>query len=232
MLEKMLEYQDIDGEIVACENALSKSVDRERALEIQQVMKSQHSRLLALEENAKVAKDAYTAASKKYEEFKLKLSELEKQLENVDENKVALYEKTYKDFVSISSSLEREITNIYTQVQQISKEYEEIIRKSKTDREKFDKYSAAYKKLKAEKEPKIEELKTKLAAISKSINSTLLSKYKQKREGHLFPIFVPLNVNKCSGCRMEISASKLSDMNKHEFGVIECENCGRYIYKK
>ncbi len=232
MLEKILEYQNIDGEMFAAENEIAKSTDRERALEIQQTMKNQHARLLLLEENAKAANEAYTAASKKYAEFKTKLADLEKQLEEADESKVSVYEKAYKDFVAISTSLEKEIAGIYAQVQSISKEYEEIIRKSKTDRERFDKFKAAYAKLKADKEPKIEELKNKLTQMAKSVDKEIMSLYKQKREGHLFPIFVGLNANKCGGCRMEISASKLSDMSKHKFGLIECENCGRFNYKK
>ncbi len=232
MLDKILEYQSIDGELFSAENDLAKSSDRERALEIQQVMKNQHSRLLTLENNAKSANEAYLTASKKYSEFKAKLAELEKQLENANEENVAVYEKAYKDFVSISSSLEKEIATIYNQVQQIIKEYENIILKSKSDRQKLDKYIAAYSKLKAEKEPQIAQLKAKLNEKLKGVQNELMAIYKQKRESHLFPIFVQLNSNKCGGCRMEISASKLTDMAKNKYGLVECENCGRLNFKK
>lgn len=232
MLEKILEYQNLDSELFSAENELAKSTDRERALEIQQVMKAQHSKLIELENEAKRVNAAYAEAIKKYAEFKEKLTKLENELANAKEENVAVYEKAYKDFTQISNSLEREIANIYAEVQQISKDYEEIIRKSKTDREKFDKYKMAYAKLKAEKEPKIAEFKAKLAELSKKVDGELMALYKQKRESHLFPIFVELHDNKCSGCRMVVSASKLTEMSKQKFGLIECENCGRYIFKK
>ena len=232
MIEKILDYQKTEAELIALESELSKSTDREKAVEIQQNMKNQHARLLSLEKMAEKVNGSYKKAVEKYEEYMKKLEALEKELAAADEGKVAVYEKAYKDFVAVSNSLEKEIAQMYTQVQQINREYEEIIKKSKTDREKFDKFRNAYAKLKAEKEPKIEALKAKLKDMKKDIDAKLFEKYAQKREGKHFPVFVALAANKCGGCRMEISASKLSSMKTNQYGVIECENCGRYIYQK
>lgn len=232
MIEKILDYQNIENELISAENELSKSKDREKAVAIQQAMKNQHSRLVTLEESAKHVNAVYKKAMDKYQEYLKKLEELEKQVEAADESKIALYEKAYKDFSAVATSLEKEISNIYADVQSISKEYEDIMKKSKSDRENFDKYRAAYNKLKAQKEPQIAELKEKLVSTAKAIESKLMSLYKQKRENNLFPVFVELQASKCSGCRMEVSASKLTKMKTNDYGIIECENCGRYIYKK
>ena len=232
MLENILKYQEIEGNLIAEENELLKSKDREKAAEIQQTLKNQHSRLVALENQAAKVNDSYKKATEKYNEFLKKLEALEKEVENAEDSKTAVYEKAYKDFSAVANALEKDIASIYSLIQQISKEYEEIIKKSKTEREKFDKYKASYAKLKAEKEPKIADAKEKLAAQAKTIDSKLLSKYLQKREGKMFPVFVALTTNKCGGCRMEISASKLGQMKTNTYGVIECENCGRFIYSK
>ena len=53
---------------------------------------------------------------------------LEAEMQNADESKMEMYEKMYKDFAAIGASLEKDIQNIYTSVQQISKEYEDIIK--------------------------------------------------------------------------------------------------------
>ena len=232
MIEKILDYQKTESEVLALESELSKSKDREKAVEIQQTMKNQHARLLTLEQLAQKVNGSYKKAVEKYEEYMKKLEALEKELADADQGKVAVYEKAYKDFVAVANSLEKEIAQMYAQVQQINREYEEIIKKSKTDREKFDKHRTAYAKLKAEKEPKIEELKNMLKDMKKAVDAKLFEKYMQKREGKLFPVFVAVNANKCGGCRMEISASKLASMKTNQFGIIECENCGRYIYQK
>ena len=232
MIEKILDYQKIESEIIALENELLKSTEREKAAEIQASLKKQHARLLSLEKAAEKLNASYKKASEKYADYMKKLDTLEKELESADEAKLALYEKAYKDFFAVANSLEKEIAAMYADVQHTNREYEEIINKSKTDRARFDKFKAAYGKLKTEKEPKIEELKAKLESMKKGIEDKLLNIYLQKRESKMFPVFVALNANKCGGCRMEISASKLASMKTKTYGVIECENCGRYIYQK
>lgn len=232
MLEKILDYQKTEAELISLESELAKSSDREKASQIQQELKNQHAKLMTLEKTAEKVNANYKKAKAKYEEYTKKLETLQKELELADTDKVELYEKAYKDFFAVANSLEKEITNMYNEVQKISREYEEIIKKSKTDRERFDKFKASYAKLKAQKEPKIAELKEKLAVMRKSVDEKLMHKYSQKRDGHMFPVFVELVSNKCGGCRMEISASKLGSMKTNEYGVIECENCGRYIYSK
>ena len=60
------------------------------------------------------------------------------------------------------------------------------------------------------------------------VDPKLMAKYASKSEGKIFPIFVPETNGRCGRCRMEISASKLSDLKSK--GTVECENCGRIIY--
>ena len=232
MFDKILEYQKTEGAIIKLETELSKSGDREKAAQIQQELKNYHSRLLILEENAKKVNAAYSKAIAKYQEYNEKLAELEKQIDTASDDNYDLYEKAYKDFASIATGLEREIAKLHNEIQSISHEYEEIIKKSKVGREQFDKYKEKYTKLKTELEPKINALKSDLVKIQKDVDSKLLQKYNQKRENKIFPVFVPLADNKCGGCRMEISASKLGTMKKNDGGVSECENCGRIIYTK
>ena len=232
MIEKILEYQKAEADLLALQTELSGSVDRKKAVEIKEIMQNQHTRLLTLEKLAEKATAAYKKATVKYEEYLKKLEVFEKEVANADDGKVPAYEKAYKDFVAVANALEKEIAQMYTQVQQINREYEEIIKKSKVDRERFNKFSTAYSKLKAEKEPAIEALKNKIKDMKKDVDAKLLERYLQKREGKLFPVFVTLTSNKCEGCRMEVSASKLSSMKNNQYGVIECENCGRYIYQK
>ena len=232
MVEKILEYQKIEAEILNLEKELLGSKDREKALELQEVRKAQYARLVTLEKTAEKINAAYKKASDKYAEYMKKLEVLEKELESVDESKVSVYEKAYKDFFAVANSLEKEIASMYTQVQQVNREYEDLMKKSKTDRDKYDKYRTAYAKLKTEKEPKINELKIKLEGMKKEIDEKLYQLYLQKREGKKFPVFVALADKKCGGCRMEISASKLTSMKSNNYGLIECENCGRYIYQK
>ena len=232
MLENILEYQKTEAELIAIENEVSKSSDREKAAELQKRLQGYKAKLLELDKLAAKAYSAFNKAKEKYQEYLGKLETLDKELETADETKVALYEKAYKDFHSIANSLEKDLSSMYNQIQQIDADYKALAEKSREDRTRFDKFKAAYTKLKTEKEPKINELKSNLDSMKKSTAEELLHMYMQKREGKVFPVFVMLNANKCGGCRMEVSASKLGAMSSNKYGIIECENCGRYIYKK
>ena len=231
MLKNIIEYQLEETKLIKLENELTKSTSREKASEIQQVLKSQQSELISLENLAKKTNSNFNNALKKYEEYMKKLDELEKEISTADPEKSELYEKMYKDFLAIGATLEKEIVKIKNEVKKISESYEDIIKKSKTLRTEFDKHFSVYKKLKDKNEPMIEELKEKLEKLEKSIDSKIMTIYKQKRDGHKFPVFSPLMDKKCGGCRMDISASKLEQMKTTELGIIECENCGRYIYQ-
>ena len=134
MFGKILEYQKIEALVIRLENELLKSSDREKASEIQKELKNFHSRLVVLEDGAKRVNSAYTLAIKKYQEYNEKLAELEKQVETVSDDKVDLYEKAYKDFVNIANGLEKEIAKMHNEIQQISHEYEEIMKRSRLGR--------------------------------------------------------------------------------------------------
>ena len=232
MLDAILKYQEIEANILAIENEFLKSKERNQAADMKKVLNAGHARLLELEKLAGTINEKYKKASDKYAKFNEKLDSLEKELETADAQKFPIYEKAYKDFSAIAASLEKEISVIYEEINKISSEYESIMKKSKTDREKFDKYKAVYDKYKAEKDAQIEKLNEELKNAKKNVNEKLMKLYLQKREGKLFQVFVPISAKKCVGCRMEVSASKIGEMKTNEFGIIECEHCGRYIYNK
>lgn len=232
MLKEMLEYQKEEQIKISLENEIANSEDRKVATLLQQTLKNQHSELISLENNAKKYNDMFNLAMKKYDEYMEKLSKLEEELGNADLEKHELYEKAYNDFVKTGESLEKSIKNIYIEVQKINKSYEDIILKSKKDRLTFDKHSKAYKLLKQDREPKIQACETKMEEFKKAIDEKILHIYNQKRESHIFPVFVPIVENKCGGCRMIISASNLGKMKNNEYNIIECENCARLIYQK
>ncbi len=232
MLNNILEYQSTEAELISAENEIVKSADKEKAAASKNKMQTYKARLLEIDKSAVKINASFVKAKEKYDEYLKKLDALDKEIENADETKIALYEKAYKDFHSVANSLEKDIATIYGVIQQIDAEYKDLLAKFQKEKVIFLKYKAVYDKLKSEKEPKINELTSKLDAMKKSVASELMHIYLQKREGKLFPVFVALNANKCGGCRMEVSASKLGSMSANKFGIIECENCGRFIYKK
>ena len=90
MLKKIIEYQNTESKIIAKENELLRSKDREKASEIQKALKSQHSKLIELDNLAQKTNQVYLKAVEKYNQFSKKLEELEKQVDGGDKNKTSL----------------------------------------------------------------------------------------------------------------------------------------------
>ena len=83
MIEKILEYQHVESEIIAGESELVNSKDRQKASEIQQILKNQHARLVTLEKSAERVNSAYRKATAKYQDYLKKLAAfVEKQGDN------------------------------------------------------------------------------------------------------------------------------------------------------
>ncbi len=75
--------------------------------------------------------------------------------------------------------------------------------------------------------PQIEQIKKELTKLEKSVDSKLLSKYKQLRADKIYPVFVILKDKACGWCRMERSAAEIDKLKAQ--GYMECENCHRIM---
>ena len=79
-------------------------------------------------------------------------------------------------------------------------------------------------------QPEIEKLKEEMAKLEKSIQATNLAKYKNVKQDGIFPVLVPLQENRCGGCRMLLSTSAIEKLKAE--GLYECEQCRRLIYSE
>lgn len=229
-MREMIKYQEIDTKIRKLNNELASSKNKKGAAEMQQYLKDGQAKLLKLEEVADNLTKQYEKAVKLYNDFINKLEILTKSVESSDDAKLKELETTIANFKSNSETLENNINALANKIAQANKEFEGLMNNAKKAKHNLDVYKTNYAKEKAQIEPEIAKLSKDLLDQKAKVDKTLMAKYLQKAEGKVFPIFVAEAQEKCGGCRMEISASRLSDLKNKR--VIECENCGRFIYLK
>ncbi len=197
---------------------------------MQQYLKDGQAKLLKVEAAAANLTAQYEKAVMYYNDFVAKLELLTKSVEAAGLDKMTELESKINAFIAKSETLENNIAGLANKVAQVNKDFEVIWNNAKKAKHNLEVYKANYLKEKERLEPEIAKLTNELAVQKTKVDAVLLKKYNAKSDGKMFPIFVAETSGKCGGCSLDISASRLSDLKNK--GVIECENCGRLIYKK
>ena len=226
-MEKILQYQKIDGEIQKLIRESNNSEEKVVMNKMIAFVKEAQNKSGVLETKAAGLVDEYKSLKKEYDG-------INKRVEKVVSNKVINdYKNTFSEINTLSSELfmvERNLNIVINKAKELLKEFEytknNVIKARAKHKESKDKYEAKLNAI----NPKIDHLKKEMAALEKDINSKYLEKYKSIKNDNIFPVFVSLNGNVCSGCRMEIASGKLNKLSSENF--ITCEHCGRVIYNK
>ena len=227
-MQELLKYQELDLKLKKLESELASSVNKKNAGEMQQYLRDGQAKLVKLEESAKVFIEQYNKSVTLYNEFVGKLETLSKEVEGANEEQLTNLENLIKKFSVDAEKLDNHIANISNKISTINKEFENLMNNAKKARHNLEIYKTNYAKEREKLDPEIDRIKKALDVQKKAVNSTLLNKYLAKSEGKNIAVFVKEAGGRCSGCRMEIPAGKLSDLRTK--GMVECENCGRIIY--
>ena len=226
-IKEMLEYQKLDGEIRKLENSLKNSEERKNATKMQDYIKDGQAKILSLEKTGEKLLSVYKKAVQAYNDFTAKLDKLLKETVGESPEEITRMLEKANTFMLANAKLEKDLESLQVSIMKVNNEFDVIKKSSLTAKNNFAVYKAKYNELRAKIEPEINKLKEQREKLQGKISSNLLTTYKQKSESK-YPVFVPMKDNRCGGCRMEISGTKLKQLK--EVGFIECENCGRVIY--
>ncbi len=228
MIEELLKYQQIDGELIKLQKQLASLPERQKATDLQNQLKSGQNRLAVVEQNAQKAVENFSKAKAYYDDLFLKIETLSKSINDSDINKIRDLQRAKSNFYQMLDKLDKELSKINAQLTMVNNEYNSIIKNAKIAKANLDSVKIKFAEAKQKLEPQIEKLQSELSLQAKKLDKQALEKYIAKRENK-FPVFVK-NINgTCGGCRMAISASKMREFSSSEY--IECENCGRIIIK-
>ena len=226
-IKEMLEYQKIDGQIRKPEAELKNSDDRKNATKMQEYLKDSQGKLVALEKTSEKLVALYKKATTAYNDFAEKLEKLLKEGTGTNPEEVTARLEKANAFMVVSTKLEKDLESLAQSLTKINSDFDQLMKNSKTAKANFEVYKNRYNEARQKNEPVINELKAKRDKLKGLIDAEMLARYTHKAEAK-YPVLVPLKDNRCGGCRMEISGTKLKQLK--EKGVIECENCGRIIF--
>ena len=227
-LKEILDYQKIDMQIRKIQNDLKANGDRQNASKMQDYLRDNHARMLAIEEGSASMLSVISKATTSYNDMAKKIEELLKtasKAEDADSIRAAL--ESANTLAQNCMKFERDAENLKSRLEKMVEESDQLMKNSVTAKNNFNIYKARYDKAKKDTEPELAKLVAERDRIGKTIENDLLLKYNQKVESKA-PVFVANTLGRCGRCQMEISGSRLKQLK--EKGIVECENCGRYIY--
>lgn len=231
-IESLLKYQKVDEELFKVEQKLANSPYKKKANELASIAKKAQIKSTELEAEAEKLISEIEDLKNKFRTNKAKADEMTaKDIEKMSIEELdslnALKSKILSNLNVMEKMLQKSaesINHILTEFNKTKKLYDEARSQYAICKKKIDEDTKAL-------EPEKEKIKKQLASLEGEVDSTLLAEYKKKRNDNIFPVIVPLeNDNFCGRCRMELPKVAISRIK--EKGVITCEHCKRFVYKK
>lgn len=229
MFEKMLEYQKLDGNLLALEREVENDPAKQNLMRAMSLAKDSQSQLISLDETASKAIKDYESGKKEFEKYFAELDNFNKE----DFSSLSAEDLNAKlDEINALStklaSLERGLSLQAENIGKIIKNSDHFKKSIIINKQKYNENKEVFEEKSRKYTPQIEKLKKQMLEMEKEIDPKFLAKYKHLRQDRIFPIFVPLNGNSCGGCSMEIPSALMNKLKIN--GYLECEQCRRYVY--
>ena len=229
MLQKLLDYQKLEGKLLNLERELESHPSRVTLNKVIALVKDEQNKLLALEDKAKNLMQEYEKSKKEYEETVDTISNLAKMdTATMTEEEISKNIEALNKLDTSLGFMVRTLSSQQEAVTAILKNFETCKNNIVILKQKYKESKLNFDKIEGDIKPKCEEVKKQMQTMEKDLDKTMFTKYKQLRQDKIFPIFVPLNQNACGGCSMSLPKAVIDKLKQD--GYLECEQCRRYIY--
>ncbi|WP_297446384.1 hypothetical protein [Desulfurobacterium sp.] len=231
VLDKLLELQNVEIEILRERNHLSQLKKRKRDL-----LKKQEEfrkRLFLLEDRINRVR-AEIEDLKNFVLYKQdRLKGLQKQREH------ATSRKSFKEILRQIAKTEDEIIRANSELARLQVELDELVEESKTERkflkEAIEKTEGELKEtersIKEQKE-RISELENKALSIRETLPDDVCREYENLKEKYNGLVFSDISSGVCEGCGMAYSSAEFASLLRElEPGRTRCPYCGRFVIK-
>ncbi len=228
-IEKILEYQKKDFDIIKLERQLENNEDKKIYQSMIGVVKDAQNKSTSLDKEANALIQEYKNLEKTYNEnLKSCGVVLNTKLDKISENDLTNVSTVASDLINNMSILEKKLMYLAERVNAILSEFENTKKRYNVAKQKYSAHKTAYEKKQSELMPEIEKKRQEIKKLESGIDPVYLAKYKQRRADKMYPVLVPLIDKTCGGCRMELPSASLQKLKEN--GFLECEHCRRIIY--
>lgn len=231
-ISQLLLYQEKDSELLKIELEIANSKERKNYVQTRNFMRKASEKLDQLDAKSKELVKRLAELEASYKE----IEETLKDFEHVDEllsggGDLSFYKRNAEQLSERFKTLKADIQSVSAAAKATSDEYKQLKQKVIAAQKQYADIDKAYKDLKTKYDGEMQKIKEELNKLCVGIDENILKKYQMKRSERIFPIICEITAaDRCSKCGTELS---IADKDKISSGtVIECERCGRFLYKK
>jgi predicted nucleic acid-binding Zn-ribbon protein len=229
-VQQLLKYQEEDSKLLKIENEVSNSDERKKFVQTKNFITKASEKLDQLEGKAQELMSILDRLNKKYDEIVETLKDFEHLDELVEDGAdISFYKRNAIGISENLKNLKAEISQLTAAVKEAGDEYQTLKKKVIVAQKQFPELQAAYQNVKKSKQAETQAICEQLEILAKDIDPEVLKKYQAKRSERIFPILCEVSSDRCSKCGMELSIKGKEIVSSGR--VIECEHCGRFLYK-
>lgn len=231
-IDKILEYQKIDQDLISLENEVVKSTQRQNLAVAKSRLESATETIGKLKNDAAELLAGYNSMKEKIDALKAELDEFDGILEDVqDATEADHYLKMVANIAEKINALEKEANSTSVKIDQVNDNYKKTwdvgVKASDAYKAAKTEYDAFMKNL----QPQVVQIKAQLNDLKGAIPEKLMNAYASLRTAKKMPAFVPYDSEHeiCSRCRMEVDNNTKSKL-RNVGDVAECPNCRRILF--
>lgn len=230
-IEQLLKYQKEDEKLIKLEQEAASSEERKKYVQAKNFMTKAPEKLDQIDAKAAELERMAVRLNSVYEELAEALKDFDALDEMVEEGaNVAFYKKSALSLQDKIKSLKSEINSLTANVKSVDEEYKALKKKVISMQKQYKESHDVYISYRDGKKKDMAAVEEELKGLAKDIPAALLGKYQTKRSERIFPILCEIKGDRCAKCGMELSLAGKEKLAKE--GVVECENCHRFLYKK
>lgn len=230
--DTILEYQNIDRELLALESEFAKSKERTAYVAAKSKLEAATAAVGKLSHEAADLLANYNKLSARAEELKAKLDEFDGLLEGMEDvNEADYYIRQIGAIADEIAALEKDAARDGERIDAVGSEYKKTWELGRKASDAYKEALAAFNASAAAVQPKVKELQNRLAALKAKVPAEFMDAYMSLRAAKKTPAFVAYKPESgtCGRCFMEVSGATRSKL-KNPGDYAECPNCRRILY--
>ena len=231
-IEQLLKYQQEDEKLIRLEQETASSEERKKYIQAKNFMTKAPERLDRLDANAAELERTANRLGAAYEELAEALKDFDglDEMVQVEGANVSFYKKSALALQDKIKSIKGEINALTAKVNAADEEYKALKKEVIAMQRQYKESYAVYSAYKEQKKKEMDAIAAELKNLQKGIAPDVFAKYQTKRSERIFPIICEVKGDRCSKCGIELSLAGKEALSTG--GVVECENCHRFLYRK